>query len=141
MAVTLAMQASAFSTKRPADPSFRQFAKANGIDMSQLFRSRETKGLEPHCARNARRPGAAGAALVGCAGGGESGGVWLPGGAGGGAGSGVNPAVSGCRVVVVVRCRWGESGGVWLVRWLVVVPGWGEILRCRVALVVVVPAG
>ena len=30
-----------------AGQSFRQFAKANGIDMSQLFRSRDTKGLEP----------------------------------------------------------------------------------------------
>ncbi len=29
------------------DQSFHQFAKANGIDMSQLFRSRDTKGLEP----------------------------------------------------------------------------------------------
>src|SRR3984885_6839972 len=57
--------------------SFRQFAKANGIDMSQLFRARETKGLKPIVE-------------------GMLGDQDLPGGgAAGGALAGGNPAVSG----------------------------------------------
>ena len=43
-----------------AEQSFRQFAKANGIDMSQLFRSRDTNGVGAHCAGNARKPTSAG---------------------------------------------------------------------------------
>jgi hypothetical protein len=95
--------------------SFRQFAKANGIDMSQLFRSRDTNGLEPTVQEMLNNQGAAdggagGAALgvnpavSGLPGGAAAGGALagvnpavsgLPGGAGGGAVPGLNPAVSG----------------------------------------------
>ncbi len=75
-----------------SNPSFRQFAKANGIDMSQLFRSRDTSGLEPTVQGMLDDQG------------GSVGGA-------GGALAGVNSAVSGCRVVLVVlRCGWRESG-------------------------------
>ena len=69
-----------------SEQSFRQFAKANGIDMGQLFRSRDTKGLEPNV----------------------QGMLDSQGGAGGGLPAGVSPAVSGGRrVVLVVGCRRG----------------------------------
>ncbi len=57
--------------------SFRQFAKNNGIDMSQLFRARDTKELE--------------SAVQGMVNGQDASG----GGAGGAVPAGVNPAVSG----------------------------------------------
>ena len=116
-----------------SNPSFRQFAKANGIDMSQLFRSRDTSGLEPTVRGmlddQGGSVGGAGGALAGVSpavSGGSGGGLpagvspAVSGGSGGGLPAGVSPAVSGGSVV---GCRWGESGGVgWFWRgW-----GWGE---------------
>jgi hypothetical protein len=75
--------------------SFRQFAKANGIDMSQLFRSRDPKGLEPTVTGMLNGQGSAGGGAVSGAVNPAVSGV-PAGGAGGGAVSGaVNPAVSG----------------------------------------------
>ena len=94
-----------------SNPSFRQFAKANGIDMSQLFRSRDTSGLESTVRGmlddQGGSVGGAGGALAGvspavsgvgwcgwwCAGWGESGGVVSGGAAGGGAGRGESGGV------------------------------------------------
>src|ERR1700722_8960652 len=78
-----------------SNPSFRQFAKANGIDMSQLFRSRDTSGLEPTVRGmlddQGGSVGGAGGALAGVSPA-VSGGS---GGSGGGLPAGVSPAVSG----------------------------------------------
>src|SRR3984957_8193073 len=75
-----------------SNPSFRQFAKANGIDMSQLFRSRDTSGLEPAVRGmlddQGGSVGGAGGALAGVS-------LALSGGAGGGRRAGVSPAVAG----------------------------------------------
>ncbi len=77
--------------------SFRQFAKANGVDMSQLFRSRDTKGLESAVQGMVNDQDVS----VGIAGSGGPASVnpavsGLPGyGAGGGGPASVNPAASG----------------------------------------------
>jgi Family of unknown function (DUF5631)/Family of unknown function (DUF5632) len=112
-----------------SNPSFRQFAKANGIDMSQLFRSRDTSGLESTVRGmlddQGGSVGGVGGALAGASpaasagsSGAVSGGVSpavsggaggvpagvspaVSGGAGGGVPAGVSPAVSG-----------GAGGGV-----------------------------
>ena len=97
-----------------SNPSFRQFAKANGIDMSQLFRSRDTSGLESTVRGmlddQGGSVGGVGGALAGVSpavSGGSGGGVpagvspAVSGGAGGGVPAGVSPAVSG-----------GAGGGV-----------------------------
>jgi hypothetical protein len=94
-----------------SEQSFRQFAKANGIDMSQLFRARETNGLEStvHGMLNSEGSPGGGAvagvnpavsALSGSAVGGAGGAVSgvnpaMSGGSGGTASAGVSPAVSG----------------------------------------------
>jgi|GEM_PF-502261 len=74
-----------------SNPSFRQFAKANGIDMSQLFRSRDTSGLESTVRGmlddQGGSVGGAGGALAGMS-------PAVSGGAGGGLPAGVSPAVS-----------------------------------------------
>ena len=88
--------------------SFRQFAKSNGIDMGQLFRARDTKGLESDVQGMLDSQGGAGgglpagvshAASAGSAGGssGLPAGVSpaVSGGSGGGAPAAVSPAVSG----------------------------------------------
>ncbi|HEY2085425.1 MAG TPA: DUF5631 domain-containing protein [Mycobacterium sp.] len=76
-------------------PSFRQFAKTNGIDMSQLFRSRDTNGLEPTVQGMLTTQGTADGGASGAALGVNPAVSSLPGGAaGGGAVPGVNPAVS-----------------------------------------------
>jgi Family of unknown function (DUF5631)/Family of unknown function (DUF5632) len=75
-----------------SNPSFRQFAKANGIDMNQLFRSRDTSGLEPTVRGmlddQGGSVGGAGGALAGMS-------PAVSGGSGGGLPAGVSPAVSG----------------------------------------------
>jgi hypothetical protein len=81
-----------------SNPSFRQFAKANGIDMSQLFRSRDTSGLDSTVRGmlddQGGSVGGAGGALAGVS-------PAVSGGAAGGVPAGVSPAVSG-----------GAGGGV-----------------------------
>jgi hypothetical protein len=86
------------------DQSFHQFTKANGIDTSQLFRSRDTKDLEPMVKGLLDDQGAVDGALAGGAAGVSPGGGGAAGvspassgfatGAGGGA-AGVSPASSG----------------------------------------------
>jgi Family of unknown function (DUF5631)/Family of unknown function (DUF5632) len=94
-----------------SDQSFRQFARANGIDMNQLFRARDPSGLESTVHgmlndQNGAASGSAGGALAGvspAALGGSGGGApvagvspAVSGGSGGGAPvAGVSPAVSG----------------------------------------------
>src|SRR3984957_17728010 len=84
-----------------SNPSFRQFAEANGIDMSQLFRSRDTSGLESTVQGmlddQGGSVGGAGGALAGVspAVSGGSGGAMSGGAAGGGLPAGVSPAVAG----------------------------------------------
>src|SRR6201996_3420977 len=77
------------------NPSFRQFAKANGIDMSQLFRSRDTSGLDSTVRglldEQGGSVGGAGGALGALAGVSPA----VSGGSGGGLPGGVSPAVSG----------------------------------------------
>ena len=96
-------------------PSFRQFAKANGIDMDQLFRARDTKDLEPIVQGMLTSDGTSGgvgvpgvnpavSGLSGAATGGFSGG------AAGGA-LGVNPAVSGLSGAATGGFSGGVAGG------------------------------
>ena len=78
------------------NPSFRQFAKANGIDMSDLFHARDTSGLEPTVqgmlSNQDGSVGGAGGALAGVS-------SAVSGGAGGGAPTaGVSPGLSGGSV-------------------------------------------
>ena len=92
-----------------AGQSFRQFARANGIDMGQLFRSRDTKDLE--------------STVQGMlTGDGLSGGVGVPGvnpavsglsgaASGGGAAPGVNPAVPGLSGAAMGASSGGAAGG------------------------------
>ena len=104
------MRASAFSTKRVAEQSFRQFAKANGIDMSQLFRARDTNALEPTVQGMLEQSGRVRRwDRRFDAGGGESGGFAGSSGGAGGVPAGVNPAVSGAGPAAVVCGCSGES--------------------------------
>jgi hypothetical protein len=76
--------------------SFRQLAKANGIDMSQLFRSRDTKDLEPTVKAMLDSEGLSGGGSVPGVNPAVSG---LSGGAsGGGSVPGVNPAGSSTSI-------------------------------------------
>ena len=71
------------------NPSFRQFAKANGVDMSQLFRSRDTTGLESTVhGMLSDQAGAGGGLPAGVS-------PAVSGGGAGGVPAGVSPAVSG----------------------------------------------
>ena len=124
-----------------SNPSFRQFAKANGIDMSQLFRSRDTSGLESTVQGmlddQGGSVGGAGGALAGVSpavsgrsGGGLPAGVSpaVSGGASGGLPAGVSPAVSGgSGGGVSAGVSPAVSGGAW---WFA---GWGRVRRCRLA--------
>jgi hypothetical protein len=78
-----------------ADQSFRQFAHANGIDVSQLFRSRDVKGLE--------------STVHGMLSGQD--GLTHGAGAGAGAGAGVVPAVSPASSGLSGGATGGAAGG------------------------------